>query len=295
MQNEIEALGIKARSYLQDKRAATAHADEFRRCFIQMGAVLVELQMFNDFTRDVMNGVLESCLKSDWGYSYLFDLGLSFHRVDDTMSEEEIRVGQTLLTKFSHFKEVMTMVWNEETSQKPAEATVQDIKGVHRKLGGGAPVTVDIDRGALLTRFHVFESAYQSLLGEFLPSNSDRKKLARRTIELANSLKPLSCASGWTDDVKDTVPHVLAGIFALFTILKSGESFNRIQGSPDAQDIGDNLLMKPHNIQVLTLLHLLGCGNVSELSLESQLMQIRTGEGKSMVLGAAASILGLLE
>mmetsp|Transcript_16369 Transcript_16369/g.39980 ORF Transcript_16369/g.39980 Transcript_16369/m.39980 type:complete len:192 (-) Transcript_16369:947-1522(-) len=52
--------------------------------------------------------------------------------------------------------------------------------------------------------------------------------------------------------------------------------------------------MKPHNIQVMTLLCMFGCGRPPNDSLESQLMQIRTGEGKSMILGAAASLLGLL-
>jgi hypothetical protein len=37
-----------------------------------------------------------------------------------------------------------------------------------------------------------------------------------------------------------------------------------------------------------------GCGSNTNKSLESQLMQIRTGEGKSMILGAAAVILSLL-
>mmetsp|Transcript_12850 Transcript_12850/g.19234 ORF Transcript_12850/g.19234 Transcript_12850/m.19234 type:complete len:1061 (-) Transcript_12850:89-3271(-) len=54
------------------------------------------------------------------------------------------------------------------------------------------------------------------------------------------------------------------------------------------------MLMKPHNIQVLTLLSLFGCGSPSSISLDSQLMQIRTGEGKSMILGAAAVVLALL-
>ena len=291
---EIESLGIEARKLLKDKSTAHERRDDFRRCFIQMAFVMVELQPFKFFTKSVMDGVLESCLDSDWGYSYLFDLGLSFHRGDESANEDENRIAQTLLSEFSQFKEVMTMVWNEETLTKPVKDTVRDIVGKQWGSGGlGSPV--NINQEELLRNFHAFEAEYNSLLGEFLCANAETKNLAQKLISLANSIKPLSCERGWTVQVKAQIPGLLAGVFALFTILKSGESYNRIQGSVDNQNIGDKLLMKPHNIQVLTLLHLLGCaGNSSDTGLESHLMQIRTGEGKSMILGAAAAVLGLL-
>ncbi|KAK1742803.1 hypothetical protein QTG54_006400 [Skeletonema marinoi] len=98
----------------------------------------------------------------------------------------------------------------------------------------------------------------------------------------------------WTKEEKKHIPVLLAGVFSLFTILKSGASFNRIEEAGGSSTFGDQLLMKPHNIQVLTLLYMFGCGKGTQSSLESQLMQIRTGEGKSMILGAAAAMLALL-
>lgn len=52
--------------------------------------------------------------------------------------------------------------------------------------------------------------------------------------------------------------------------------------------------MKPHNIQVLTLLCMFGLGDSQSDSLQNQVMEIRTGEGKSLILGGAAVVLGLL-
>lgn len=295
VEQEIDSSGQKARSFLQNKKTATDCADDFRRCFIQMGSALVELQSFKEYTKTVMYGVLESCLKSDWGYSYLFEFGLTLHRGDELMGEDENRIAQTLLSEFPHFKEVMTMVWNEETAQKPVEDTVNDIAGEQRSPEGGASSSVAIDRDALLQSFYSFDAEYKKLLGEYLGADADHRGLAKKAIALAGSVKPLCCASGWDADMKKKLPLLLASVFALFTILKSGDSFNRIQKSADTQNIGEKLLMKPHNIQVLTLLHLLGCGKASaDTSLESHLMQIRTGEGKSIILGAAAAMLGLL-
>eukprot|EP00957_Ditylum_brightwellii_P194138 14784464-Ditylum_brightwellii.AAC.1 len=98
-----------------------------------MGHVLVELPFFKDITKSVMCDVLESCLVHDWGYSFLFEFGLCLQRGDESESEIDSQVAQLIVAEFSHFKEVLTMVWNEETSQKPAEDTVHSIRGQYRK------------------------------------------------------------------------------------------------------------------------------------------------------------------
>lgn len=65
---------------------------------------------FKAFTKSVMSGVLETCLDSDWGYSYLFELGLSLQKGDESSTDEQNRVAQMIISEFSHFKEVMVMV-----------------------------------------------------------------------------------------------------------------------------------------------------------------------------------------
>jgi hypothetical protein len=132
-----------------------------------------------------------------------------------------------------------------------------------------------------------------SLLAEYLQPNADINELVQKVIATANQLKPLGCTKGWGPRVKSQLPTIIAGVFAVFTVLKSGASYNRIEAAND-ENFGQKLLMKPHNIQVLTLLYMLGCGDRSSLSLESQVMQIQTGEGKSLILGATAVLLGLL-
>lgn len=259
-----------------------------------MGFVLVELPTFKHATKNIMSDVLEMCLDSGWGYSYLFELGLSLQKGDDA-SEYENHVAQLLLSEFSHFKEVMTMVWNEETTQKPVEDTVVDIKGYKRsRCHQDESTKLDIESDELLDSFRVFEGKYKSLLGDYLEAEADLTSLVRKTTQIADQLKHLTCDKGWTPKVKRVIPDIFAGVFALFTVLKSGESYRRLESSEEASLKGEALLMKPHNIQVLALLCMFGCGQSSQNCLESQLLQIRTGEGKSMILGAAATVLGLL-
>jgi len=132
------------------------------------------------------------------------------------------------------------------------------------------------------------------LLGEYIKPGADLSDLVKKVKVLAKKLQPISCNKKWSTEEKKHIPVLLAGVFSLFTILKSGASFNRIEEAGGSSTFGEQLLMKPHNIQVLTLLYMFGCGKGQQSSLESQLMQIRTGEGKSMILGAAAAMLALL-
>ena len=143
---------------------------------------------------------------------------------------------------------------------------------------------LEIDWGELLESFQLFERRYKSLLGECIKPEADLKSLVHNMSVLGDKIKPLSCLEGCGSDVKREIPNILAGVYTLFTVLTSGASYIRIESAGEASTICEKLLIKPHNIQVLTLLYMLGCGSLSTGSLESQLMQIRTGEGKSMIL-----------
>ncbi|KAL7557638.1 hypothetical protein ACA910_001243 [Epithemia clementina (nom. ined.)] len=291
IEQEIISLRQNAQAHLLNEATAKSSAHDFRRCFIEMGKVLVELAPFKQFTKGRMSEVLEECLSHDWGHSFLFEFGLGLQRYDGNSTDEENLVAQMILTEFSHFKEVLTMVWNEETSQKPVEGTVNDIRGFVWE--SGQEKQASIDSGRLLKSYREFESEYQSLLGDFLHPDADLAVLVNKIIGMADTLKPCSCNAHWGGKTKDKIPYILAGVFAAFTILKSGESYRRMESSAIGA-LSDKILMKPHNIQVLTLLCMFGCGSPMTDSLESQLMQIRTGEGKSIILGAAAVLLGLL-
>lgn len=294
VEKEIEKKGNEALLLLKNKETARNCIDKFKRCIIEMGGILFEVQIFSNFTKGIMYSILESCLLHDWGYPYLFELGLSLQKGDESMDDAYNSIGQSVVAEFLHFKKVLTMVWNQETSQKPPEDTVMDIKVLRPNKTTIESLLLDAERGALLGRYYAFEAAYRLVLSEYLPLGLDLGKLVTQTIELAKSLTPLQCSSGWTSQVKYAIPQLLARIFAMFTIVKSGESYNRLMENSREERVGHNLLMKPHNIQVLTLLQLVGCNISSNESLENLLMQIRTGEGKSMILGAASALFGLL-
>ena len=294
IETEIDVLGDKARACLQSRAMAEEKQGEFRRYFIQMGFVLTELPSFKDYTKSVMSGVLENCLNSPWGYAYLFELGLALQKGDDESTDDsENRVAQMIVNEFSHFKEVLVMVWNEEVVQKPADEVVKNIRG-DVYLTPMQNNVLDVDHTQLLDSFATYENEYKSLVADFIKPDADLNALVCKVLALARQVAPQTKGEHWGDDLKQAIPLLLAGVFSLLTVVKSGASYNRIEEATGSSDKGEKLLMKPHNIQVLTLLLMLGCGGGKQKSIENQLMQIRTGEGKSMILGAASVMFALL-
>jgi uncharacterized protein YegL len=291
IESEIISLAQESRQYLIDKKTAKECRDDFRRCFMGMGTVMVELPLFKDICRKTMSDVLESCLSNDWGYEYLFDFGNRLQRECDAMSDDDKRIAHIVLSEFSTFKDVMTMIWNEEVEQKPPEVTIPQIivQTISGTTASKQPLGIE-EQAHLFDSFEIFDQRYQLLLMEFLQPDKDLSLLVQKIVSVADSLKPVSCQN-LTVEVKRAIPEILSGVFTVFTVLKSGESYNRLEESSIDQH---KVLMRPHNIQVQTLLAIFGCEDPTLSKIQSRLMQIRTGEGKSMILGAASLVLGLL-
>ena len=55
-------------------------------------------------------------------------------------NDDDERIGKVIVSEFKCFKEVQTMQWNQEVTQKPAEDTVKEIESetveAHRASGG---------------------------------------------------------------------------------------------------------------------------------------------------------------
>ena len=52
---------------------------------------------------------------------------------------------------------------------------------------------------------------------------------------------------------KEKYSCALADVFSLFTVLKSGASYKRIEAASDSSSLGEKLLMKRYNIKGVTL------------------------------------------
>lgn len=218
IETEIESLGTQAKKYVVSKETARLKFDDFKRCFLRMGSVLTELPFFRAWTKSIMSSVLESCLSSECGFSFVFELGLALQKGDELASNEENRVGQLLLTEFSHFKEVQRMVWNDETNEckRPVEETLREIRGLRRDRTTAC--ALHVESSMLYDYFLSFETRYRELLSDLLAPDADIAKVVRYVRRLSDSLKPVDCIGGWTKSSKDAIPPIVAGVlpFSLY-------------------------------------------------------------------------------
>ena len=314
VETEIESQAAGARTYLNGKSEDEAEGfmKDFALKLILLGRILDELPRYKDFCRVKMAGLLDTVHEQgSWSFCYLFKLGmlLSQGKIGEldssgNVAAEDDRIGKTIVAEFKHFKDVTTMVWNEEVTQKDVRAVVGEAEAW--RVSSGMRRTAKLDEGSLIRGFELYEKEYQKKFTEWTAGHLTPEELAHQAVSQAAAVQPGS-SRHWNDAVLDVLPTLLARVFCFFTISKSGESYTRLleqadKFGDDAEEGGgggglnmDNVLLKPHCTQVLTVLQMLGYGatNVGD-ALQRQLMQIRTGEGKSIILGACSTVLALL-
>ncbi|CAF4529650.1 unnamed protein product [Rotaria sp. Silwood2] len=124
-----------------------------------------------------------------------------------------------------------------------------------------------VDKKQLLKRYDEFHDIYKKTVKENLSTNmkldkliSDIKLIAGNTRQNANRIT-----------------------------LQKADHYFEAEGLEDQ----NNYLFQPHAAQVISIFRMLGIGDIEE-RLINNLVQIGTGEGKSVTLGVTASILALL-
>lgn len=273
---------------------------DFALKLADLGRVYDEVQEFHNLAKAHICRILNHC-RENCGLHFIFRLGVLLEEGavfgDDSNS---IRIGHRLVSDFSHFKDVATMAWNKSVSQIPVDESLKNMECYTYDAQAKQKNAHTFDCPHLKIVYEEFKNKYDQLLVKYLPNGMDNTEIVDEVLKLADTIK--SCSLGkWDDSIKQEIPVILAGIFAFYTVSKCGDSFNSIGGeNMDDKVDGENscinaqdILITPHNIQVLTILRLLGCGE-SSTSLQNHMMQIGTGEGKSIVLGALATIFGIL-
>ena len=87
---------------------------------------------------------------------------------------------------------------------------------------------------------------------------------------------------------QEDIAQILGHVFTLITVHKAKEILKQEQ-APEKE-----FLITPHSAQVISILRLLGFGyTTDEGQLRNQLIQIKTGEGKSLVTAVTLVVLAL--
>ncbi len=169
----------------------------------------------------------------------------------------------------------------------------------------------DIDRDGLYRRYHIFRSTYDKLLSSVLGSYDQRKQkepnlevLITQTKILVETRTHSANSITWDQSFIDKIPELLAHIFAIWT-LKNSEHYNTSRGIE-----AKAYLLMPHAAQIVAIFRIFGIGYKAEHTrvmgvnvpftgtstdkLINNLVEIGTGEGKSVVMAVTASVFALM-
>jgi len=285
---EIDKLAEVLKIFLKDhgEDKAFQEINDFALKLVRIGRILDGLPDFKSVVFLKMRNVLDACLEKSWGFPFLFRLGLILEQGENIDEVEgDANVAKSIVSEFPHFGEVRTFSWNEETVQKPVEQSIKEICG---EIFISSRTTPDPgDKKMLLNYYQQYEECFNTFFNNFISPDADRKMLISKVMNCARDLQP-SSIDKWDNSVINVLPFLLAGVFAYFTLCKSGESFNRLS-EVNAKDDNSKVLMKAHPVQVLTILNIL-----SRPQLPNHLMEVKTGEGKSFILGSCAAVLAIL-
>lgn len=216
--------------------------------------------------------------------------------------------GKAIVLEFKHlFKDVLTHVWNKETAttQQNEGATVKGLVGKNVTLdcnGSMHQAEEAVDRERLLQGYKDYEEEFKRNFTRWHAGELDLERLVAEAQEKSRALRPCQ-VTAWGEALKNQLPQLLGLIFAYFTISKSGESYRRFEKAEEegtTPHVGgeelklDTMLQKAHNVQVIAILRLFAYDIPGTSQLRNNLLQIRTGEGKSMILGACSILFALL-
>jgi len=185
-------------------------------------------------------------------------------------------IGQRIISEHTLFQGYVLNLFNEKTQTYRVEYVLSKIRGD------------EIEKTLLKKRYDEFRNIYDTLIHDYLRSNinlvpliSDIKITAGDLVQIKNNIK-------WTANIRDKALKLLARVFALWT-LQNAKYYFEVEGLNDTQ----HYLFQPHAAQVIAIFRMLSIGDKKE-ELMSNLAEIGTGEGKSIVLGVTACVLSLL-
>jgi len=214
-------------------------------------------------------------------------------RLHDLLESNSDPVGQLIVEEHPVFKGGNILRFNQRC---------QDVGYVLRHIRA-APPSLDVD--ALLSAHDDIMNMWQSVVKQNLSHGAD---LGASLAPVVATIKQLRRSIGtletdskgrikWRTEVRKKVPALLANLFALWT-LSCPENYVDTEGLDQASR--EKCLMAPHAGQVVALLCMFGIGVVTRSAgravgvLHNNLVQLNTGEGKSVVIAMAAAVLALL-
>ena len=222
--------------------------------------------------REIINGKIDEKLKN---YKSMYNIK-TFALLGTILNHDQSGFGRMIISEHKIFQGFSLSLFNQKINRHGIKYVLEAIKGN------------DVDINELRERYNTFLEIYKKIVAENLRPNMQLDQLISDTKFITGNLRDSSNTVIWSSAVRKQIPKLTAHIFALWTLSQAEHYF-------EAEDLNDrnNYLVQPHAAQVVSVFRLLGIGDRNE-ELANHLVQIGTGEGKSIVLAVTSIILAIL-
>ncbi|CAF1187714.1 unnamed protein product [Rotaria sp. Silwood1] len=220
-----------------------------------------------------------------------------------TMLLEKTDIGSQLIHEHTCF---IGENWRKRREKMQKQ---DDLNYVIENLRGDDVEEEDV-KTILKEKYQTFRSKYEELVSRFLTSFNSKietepnlEQLVTETKALVGEVAQTSKSINWDESLRHKIPELLAHIFSVWT-LKNTQHYNELRGINASRAY----LLMPHVAQVIAIFRILGIVYKKNFELLgfstpkklladdliNNLVQIGTGEGKSVVMAVTACVFALI-
>ena len=179
----------------------------------------------------------------------------NYGKLADQLAEDESGKGGTIVSKLTGFKKWQHERFKQATAAASPEMSIPEIVRLNEFSHE--------QQAALEQCWALYDEKYETMLKKH-DGNTDVNAMVAET----------------TEDLSNVV-NTIAGICAVWSLA----------GLPP--DGGSDSIVRPHCCQVLSIFVLLGLQDGPKISPDGHLIQVKTGQGKSVLLGVLATLLAV--
>ena len=197
-------------------------------------------------------------------------------------SIKSTKIGSIMLTEHKIFESYQRSLFMSKTKLRDIETVIDELNKKNQ----------DINGPELKTFYTKYDEIFKKVVNDNL---SSKLNLSNITFEIQ---KVKLNNDEWNNHISEVLPTLLGNIFALWTLLNA-KDFIRMNSENLSSSDSNQYLFQAHPAQILSIARMLGVGYKKTIKnksndLSSCLIQIGTGEGKSITLAITAILLTLM-
>jgi energy-coupling factor transporter ATP-binding protein EcfA2 len=306
IKKSLEAINHKIREKIEKLSKESKNPDF---SLDNLASNLIEMKIFADNIpshNERINESIDDVLKVFRNFKK-DDGGLSLAKLATFLEKDPSGIGLTIISEHSIFKGQSISLFNQEAKRHGIDHILSNIEGD------------GLDTEKLRELFDGFDREYKDLVKDSIHRLEKKNEIedvlnnliAKIRLLPKNIKQKSDSAIKWDAEIRYLVPSLMSHIFALWT-LKNIEYYRQMKGVENR----DTYLCSPHPGQIISIFRILGFGyfenvetSTSKLlgfgkkvsteaintdNLQNNLVQIGTGEGKSVILAVSSCVLALL-